>query len=318
MTETVYGKHYSVMKTDVLRVFHEELDGIKGPINLCDFTFGAGGHSVALLEEFPNAHLITFDQDVEAYKNGLELLRKKGLEERVTFINDNFASFNTHMDPGFKIHGALLDAGVSSHQFDTGERGFSFRFEGPLDMRMSPKIKVTARDIVNEASREDLLKILYDYGEEKFAKNIVDTIIERRQQATIETTKDLEDICFHSYPKKLRHGKIHPATKTFQALRIEVNNELGVLKDIIDQVIPCLELGGIFQVISFHSLEDRIVKHEFKGRLKRDLPVSVLTKKPILPSKEEIFENSRSRSAKLRVIKRVKDWPTKNKYARTE
>lgn len=304
------------MKKDVLRVFHEELDSIEGRINLCDFTFGAGGHSVALLEEFPNAHLLAFDQDVEAYKNGVEYLKSRGLESRVTFINDNFVSFGSHVEPEFKVHGALLDAGVSSHQFDTGERGFSFRFEGPLDMRMSPKIKVTAKDIVNEASRDQLLKILYDYGEEKFAKNIVDTIIERRQQREIRTTKDLEDICFHSYPKKLRHGKIHPATKTFQALRIEVNNELGVLTEIIDQVIPRLEVGGIFQVISFHSLEDRIVKHEFKARLKGELPVSILTKKPVLPSEEEIFENSRSRSAKLRVIKRVKDWPKKNKYAK--
>ena len=316
MNDLNYGKHYSVMKTDVLRVFHEELDEREGPIHLCDFTFGAGGHSIALLEEFPNAHLIAFDQDGEAYKNGQELLRSKGLEHRVTFINDNFASFSTHMEPGFKLHGALLDAGVSSHQFDTGERGFSFRFDGPLDMRMSDKIKITAKDIVNNCSREELLKILYEYGEEKFARNIVDTILERREAAAITTTKDMEDICFHSYPKKLRHGKIHPATKTFQALRIEVNNELGVLKDIIDQVIPFLDIDGIFQVISFHSLEDRIVKHEFKGRLNKDLPVKILTKKPILPSKEEIFENSRSRSAKLRVIKRVKDWPTKNKYAK--
>ncbi len=316
MNDLNYGKHYSVMKTDVLRVFHEELDGIEGPINLCDFTFGAGGHSVALLEEFPNAHLVAFDQDGEAYKNGQELLRSKGLEHRVTFINDNFASFSTHMKPDFKLHGALLDAGVSSHQFDTGERGFSFRFEGPLDMRMSDQIKITAKDIVNNCSREELLKLLYEYGEEKFARNIVDTILERRETAPIATTKDMEDICFHSYPKKLRHGKIHPATKTFQALRIEVNNELGVLKEIIDQVIPFLDIDGIFQVISFHSLEDRIVKHEFKGRLSQDLPVKILTKKPILPSKEEIFENSRSRSAKLRIIKRVKDWPTKNKYAK--
>ena len=316
MTELNYGKHYSVMKEDVLKVFHEHLDSKEGPITLCDFTFGAGGHSIALLEEFPNCHLICFDQDGEAYKNGLELLRRKGLEKRVTFINDNFVNFNQHIESGLKLDGALLDAGVSSHQFDTGERGFSFRFEGPLDMRMSDKIKVTAKDIVNECDRDELLKILYEYGEEKFAKNIVDTILERRSQAPILTTKDLEDICFHSYPKKLRHGKIHPATKTFQALRIEVNNELGVLTDIIDQVIPQLEIGGVFQVISFHSLEDRIVKHEFKGRLKGDLPLQILTKKPILPSKEEIFENSRSRSAKLRVIKRVKDWPTKNKYAK--
>lgn len=316
MSEPTYGKHYSVMKKDVLRVFHEELDGIEGQINLCDFTFGAGGHSIALLEEFPCAHLIAFDQDIEAYHNGVNLLKSKGFEDRVTFINANFASFNSHIKVDTKIHGALLDAGVSSHQFDTGERGFSFRFDGPLDMRMSPEIKITAKDIVNDGSREELLKILYEYGEEKCARNIVDTILERRQQSSIETTKDLEDICFHSYPKKLRHGKIHPATKTFQALRIEVNNELGVLTEVINQVIPHLEIGGIFQVISFHSLEDRIVKHEFRARLKEEFPVAILTKKPILPSKDEVFENSRSRSAKLRVIKRVKDWPQKNKYAK--
>jgi len=316
MSEATYGKHYSVMKRDVLHAFHEVLDSIEGKINLCDFTFGAGGHSIALLEEFPQANLIAFDQDIEAFKNGIALLKSKNLENRVTLINDNFSNFSNHIDPEFKVHGALLDAGVSSHQFDTGERGFSFRFDGPLDMRMSPQIRVTAKDIVNEGNREELLKILYDYGEEKFAKNIVDTILERREQKSIETTRDLEDICFHSYPKKLRHGKIHPATKTFQALRIKVNNELGVLSEIIDQVIPHLEVGGVFQVISFHSLEDRIVKHEFKARLKGELPVIILTKKPLTPSDEEIFENSRSRSAKLRMIRRVKDWPKKNKYAK--
>lgn len=311
-----YGEHYSVMKTDILEIFHRELNAFDEEINLCDFTFGAGGHSISLLKEFPKAHLYAFDQDEEAYKNGTKLIEDLGLSERITFINDNFANFDQHVSSEVEIHGALLDAGVSSHQFDTGERGFSFRFEGPLDMRMSENIKLTAKDIVNEYDKESLLKIMYEYGEEKFSRNIVESIIEKRNESPIATTKDLEDICFHSYPKKLRHGKIHPATKTFQALRIEVNNELGVLTDIIDQIVPRLKIDGIFQVISFHSLEDRIVKHEFKDRLTGELPVKILTKKPILPSKEEILENSRSRSAKLRVIKRVKEWPRKNKYAK--
>jgi len=311
---TEYKKHYSVLKKEIIDFF-KDVDLTHHQKNFADLTFGAGGHSLEIVNTFSDANLYSFDQDAEAIKNGRGLVKENSLENRLNLIHSNFSFFKDCI--GEKLFsGALLDAGVSSHQFDEPKRGFSFRFEADLDMRMNQDSELTAYKIVNEYTGEDLERILYDYGEERFTKVIVKNILEKRSAGPIETTKDMEDLCFHSYPKKLRYEGIHPATKTFQALRIEVNNELGVLSDVIDQVIDSLEIGGVFAVISFHSLEDRIVKRSFKKRLEMDLPVQILTKKPILPSEQEIFENSRSRSAKLRVIKRVEEWPSKNKYSR--
>lgn len=310
-----YGKHYSVLKKEIIEYFLISKKESESS-TYSDLTFGAGGHTLAIAESVPGSRIFCFDQDQDAYRNGLAKIKENGLEDRVTLINRNFNSFSDTVCCEHLFAGVLLDAGVSSHQFDTAERGFSFRFDANLDMRMNQESKLTAKKILNEYSEEQLLKLLYEYGEEKLAKNIVKNILEFRRDKEITTTKQLEEICFHSYPKKMRFGKIHPATKTFQALRIEVNDELGVLTEVIDQVIAQLAIGGVFAIISFHSLEDRIVKQAFKNLKNGEIPVEIVTKKPILPSEQEIFENSRSRSAKLRVVKRVKDWPTKNKYPR--
>jgi 16S rRNA (cytosine1402-N4)-methyltransferase len=315
MSDGKYGKHYSVLKKDILDLFKKHSRPDTSSSVYCDLTFGGGGHSCAILEEFPSAYLHAFDQDQEALANGLEKLNSLGYSDRATIHHSNFENFSEVIDSDTQFDGVLLDAGVSSHQFDSGGRGFSFRFEAELDMRMDNNQSIKpASFYINSLDEPELLKILREYGEEKFARNIVTEIMQRRKLGEISTTKQLEDICFHSYPKKLRHGKIHPATKTFQALRIHVNRELEVLTNVIGQVIPQLKVGGLFAVISFHSLEDRIVKHGFKELLNGDLPIEILTKKPVLPSEDEIFENSRSRSAKLRVIKRLEEWPRKNKY----
>jgi 16S rRNA (cytosine1402-N4)-methyltransferase len=310
-----YGKHYSVLKKEIIDFFIKA-DEESVSKNYSDLTFGAGGHTFSIAESIKDSHLYCFDQDQDAYKNGLANVLERGFDNRISLINRNFKDFDQSISRDVSFAGVLLDAGVSSHQFDTAERGFSFRFEADLDMRMNQSSTLTAKKILNEYSEEDLLRLLYEFGEEKLAKNIVRNIVEWRNEKTIETTKDLEDICFHSYPKKMRFGKTHPATKTFQALRIEVNDELGVLSEVIGQVIPYLEIGGVFAIISFHSLEDRIVKQAFKNLKNGDIPIEIVTKKPILPSEQEISENSRSRSAKLRVLKRVKEWPNKNKYPR--
>ncbi len=313
-----YGEHFSVQKEDILNLLKSNFS-LEGEYNFSDLTFGAGGHTLAIAELFPKSHIYSFDQDPDALSNGQKILKENSLEERVTLIDSNFENFSKKIPLNVKLDAVLLDAGVSSHQFDTGERGFSFRFEGPLDMRMNPNAETpNAADILATYSLGELQELFSLYGEEKFSKTIAKNIVEKRTQEPILTTKQLEDICFHSYPKKLRFGKISPATKVFQALRIKVNRELDVLSDVIGQVIPRLNCNGLFMIISFHSLEDRIVKHSFKSWKDDAYPIEVLTKKPILPSSDEIFKNSRSRSAKLRVIKKVNEWPSKNKYAKKE
>lgn len=313
-----YGEHYSVQKKDVLHLLKSNFD-VNDSLTLCDLTFGAGGHTFALASAFPNSKIYSFDQDPDALDNGYKQIKSKSLEKRVELISSNFEQFAEVLPPEIMFDGVLLDAGVSSHQFDTGERGFSFRFDGPLDMRMNPHSgEPSAAEVLANSTVEELQEIFSVYGEEKFSKTIAKNIVEKRNQEPILTTKQLEDICFHSYPKKLRFGKISPATKVFQALRIKVNRELDVLTNVIGQVIPRLNVGGLFMIISFHSLEDRIVKHSFKNWKDDNYPIEVVTKKPILPSPDEIFENSRSRSAKLRVMKRVNEWPSKNKYAKKE
>lgn len=309
-----YKKHYSVMKRDVLDLLHRDFNKDQ-EIHLLDLTFGAGGHSFSFLEDFPNCKVTSFDQDPDALANGRDRIEASEHKNRINLIDSNFCNLENEFEETPLFDGVLLDAGVSSHQFDSGERGFSFRFEGPLDMRMDPSQGTTAADLCNNLRQEELAEIIKTYGEERFSKVIAKNIVARRESSPLTSTKDLEEVCFLSYPKAQRHGKIHPATRTFQALRIEVNKELDVLSDVISQVIPRLKMNGLFMVISFHSLEDRIVKHAFKEWTNDQFPIEILTKKPMLPSSEEIFENSRSRSAKLRVVRRVERWPSKNKYS---
>jgi 16S rRNA (cytosine1402-N4)-methyltransferase len=322
-----YTEHYSVLKKECLDGMYADVEAGNEKLLFADLTFGGGGHSLEIVKRNPNAHLISFDQDPDALKNGRELIKKNGVEDRLHLVDSNFCHFKEVVEGQFKdlleekggFDAVLMDLGVSSHHFDDGSRGFSFRTDAPLDMRMdsdNPNIK-TAHDIVNGYSEDDLVRIFRDFGEEKFSKRIAQKIIERRVKSPIETTMELAELIKDCYPAKLRFGRIHPATKCFQALRIEVNRELGVLSDVIPQVIPLLKINGKILVISFHSLEDRIVKHEFKRFEKEsdEFLCEVVTKKPIVPSEKELEENSRSRSAKLRILKRVKEHKSKNKYA---
>ena len=246
------------------------------------------------------------------------------MSDRIKLINTNFVHFpemiREHSPEVFAaggFQGILLDLGVSSHHFDEATRGFSFRFDGPLDMRMNHESEefMTAAEIVNTYDEKDLKRIFEEYGEEKNARKIAAKIIEERKLKPIETTKELENIVFHCYPKEHRYGKTNPSTRVFQALRLEVNQELEVLSKTIGQLIPLLKIGGRISIISFHSLEDRIVKNVFRdAQANSDYPVLVLTKKPILPTEEEISHNSRSRSAKLRILERIETKKEKNKY----
>ncbi len=312
-----YGAHYSVLKNECLSYLASS-EG-KGRI-FADLTFGAGGHSFAIVNEIENSFLFSCDQDPDAIANGRKNITEAQLDDRLCLIKCNFENFPTEVvkfwekvqerSPSVQMDGILMDLGVSSHQFDAVERGFSFRNEAPLDMRMdyADDNKASAADVVNNYSYEDLEEIIRDYGEERFSRQIAERICETRTKGPIRTTKDLEDIIFHAYPKKLRFGKTHPATKTFQALRIFVNRELEVLEKVLPLLTNMLAPGGVLCVISFHSLEDRIVKHSFKS-LKKEFGLEILTKKPIIPTDEEISENKRSRSAKLRVIRKSMTTP---------
>jgi 16S rRNA (cytosine1402-N4)-methyltransferase len=318
-----YTKHSSVLKKECIDHLAEN-----APANevsyFADLTFGGGGHSFEFLYSNPLFQVRSTDQDPDALRNGEIRIREEKMHDRIKLFNTNFVRFpevskqeclDVYNAGGFQ--GILLDLGVSSHHFDEAGRGFSFRFDGPLDMRMNNKSEafLTAEEIVNTYSEVQLIKIFSEYGEEKYSKKIAVKICEERKLKKIETTKELENIIFHCYPKEHRHGKTNPSTRVFQALRLEVNRELEVLADVITQLIPLLKVGGRLAIISFHSLEDRIVKNLFKeASQSSECPIEILTKKPIVPGEEEIFNNSRSRSAKLRVIERILNKKEKNKY----
>ncbi len=309
-----YKSHYSVMKDDVLEHF-ENRSGL-----YADLTFGAGGHSLAL-SKIPGAQVLSFDQDPDALKNGYQLIKDNNIDN-ITLIDSNFENFEEHADQFLKTHnsegfiGALMDLGVSSHHFDEAIRGFSFRHEAPLDMRMNPRSGQSVAEILNEFDEEDIANIIWEYGEEKLSRKIARVIVHERKVAPIETTTKLAELVRGCYPAAKRFGKIHPATKTFQALRIAVNRELDVLSDTLPRVAKKLVMNGRFAVISFHSLEDRLAKVIFKDfESREELPLYKTSKKPILPSPREIFENSRSRSAKMRLLERIPYKREKNKYA---
>ncbi len=307
-------EHKSVLLEETISNLNIRPDGI-----YVDGTLGGGGHSYHILERLTGkGRLIGIDQDAAAIDAAGERLKKFG--SRVTIVRSNYAQIDEVLKKlGITgVDGILLDLGVSSYQLDTAERGFTYREDVPLDMRMDQRQAVTARNIVNEYSEYDLYRIIRDYGEDKFAKNIARHIAAYRKDKPIETTGELTEIIKAAIPMKVRATGGHPAKKTFQAIRIELNRELEVLENTIDTMIDYLNPGGRLCIITFHSLEDRIVKVKFNQNenpctCPPDFPVCVcgkqsrgkhVTRKPILPTEEEMEENSRSKSAKLRVFQK--------------
>jgi 16S rRNA (cytosine1402-N4)-methyltransferase len=260
-----------------------------------DATVGGGGHSRLILAAAPDVSLVAIDQDEQAI--AAAKLKLSEYSDRVQFWRGNFSAYKS---AGATFDGILADLGVSSVQFDIPERGFSFRHTAPLDMRMNRQQPLTAADIINSWEEAKLADIFFTYGEERLSRRIARRIVEKRP---FQTTTELADTIFHSVPRAYRYGRIHPATRVFQALRIVVNQELSVLETLLKEAPTWLKPGGRLAIISFHSLEDRIVKHAF-----RESPtLTVITKKPIQPTDEEIEGNPRSRSAKLRVAEKVAD-----------
>ncbi len=283
-----------------------------------DGTIGGAGHSIEIVKRLKTGKLIGIDQDINAIKKSREVLREN--LDKVILVQDNYSNIEKIlMDLDIKkVDGILLDIGVSSHQLDEGSRGFSYHQDAPLDMRMNLDKEFSAWDVVNRYSKEDLERIIWDYGEERWAKRIAEFIVIERKNYPINTTLQLVDIIKKAIPKKFRMDS-HPAKKTFQAIRIEVNNELNVLSDTIPKMVRLLNKNGRICIITFHSLEDRIVKNSFNELAKdcicpkefpictcnKEKEIEVITRKPIIPNEEEIRENPRSRSSKLRIGMRV-------------
>ncbi len=305
---TEYKHHYPVMSAEILSYLQKAAQNSSSNL-FADLTFGAGGHAIKILENISDSFLIAFDQDPEAYHHGIDILKKKCLSHRCTFYHKNFEHFNRetkHLPNEF--FGIVADLGVSSHHLDTGERGFSFKKKAYLDMRMNntDPLSKTAAQLLNEWNENQIATVLAQYGEEKFSKKIAKLIIDYRKSGkAITTTTDLENLISHVYSKKTKTTKIHPATQTFQALRIAVNRELEILEKVIPDLISRLAINGVLCIISFQSLEDKIVKKAFKRAGQSSTSLEILTRRPQIPSEKEVFENFRSRSAKLRVIKRV-------------
>lgn len=308
--------HYSVLLNETIENLNIKPDGI-----YVDGTLGGGGHAYQVASRLSEkGRLIGIDQDADAIAAAGERLKEFG--DKITIIRSNYANMKEklHRIGVEKVDGIVLDLGISSFQLDTPERGFTYRDENaPLDMRMDDRQSLTAKDIVNGYSEMDLYRIIRDYGEDKFAKNIAKHIVQERAKKPIETTGELTEIIRASIPMKVQVTGGHPAKRTFQAIRIELNKELEVLQNNLDDMIDLLNPGGRICIITFHSLEDRIVKTNFKRNenpctCPSDFPVcvcgkkskgKVVTRKPILPSEEELEVNSRSKSAKLRVFERV-------------
>lgn len=283
---------------------------------------GGGGHSYHIAEQLSsNGRLIGIDQDADAIAAATK--RLEPFSDRVTIVRNNYCNFEQVLKELSidKVDGIVLDLGVSSYQLDTAERGFTYKTDAPLDMRMDQRQQLTAKDIVNTYSEFDLYRIIRDYGEDRFAKNIARHIVSARQIKPIETTFELNEVIKAAIPMKVRAVGGHPAKKTFQAIRIELNHELDVLEDSIDTMIDHLNDKGRICIITFHSLEDRIVKTRFRNcenpcTCPPDFPVcvcgkkskgKVITRKPIVPSEEELEENKRSKSSKLRVFEKTND-----------
>lgn len=307
-------EHKSVLLDETINGLNIKPDGI-----YVDGTLGGGGHAYEVCTRLgTKGSIIGIDQDAAAIEAADARLKDFG--EKVAIVRSNYCDMKSRLhELGIdKVDGIILDLGVSSYQLDTAERGFSYREDAPLDMRMDTRQKMTARDIVNDYSEMDLYRVIRDYGEDKFAKNIAKHIVAQRGKDPIETTGQLTEIIRGAIPMKYQKKSGHPAKRTFQAIRIELNRELEVLRDTLDDMIELLNPGGRLCIITFHSLEDRIVKSAFKKNenpctCPPDFPVcvcgnvskgSIVTRKPILPSKYEMEANSRSKSAKLRIFER--------------
>lgn len=306
--------HYSVLLEETIEHLNIKPDGI-----YVDGTLGGAGHSHEICSRLSKqGRLIGIDQDGDAITAATK--RLKPFEEQVTVLRDNYCNMKARLQELgiYGVEGIVLDLGVSSYQLDTVGRGFTYRECAPLDMRMDQRQEKTARDILNEYSEQDLFRMIRDYGEERFAKNIARGIVKARSRQAIETTEELNQIIREAIPAKARMNGGHPSKRTYQAIRIELNHELEVLNDSLDDMIDILHPGGRLCVITFHSLEDRVVKTIFKRNenpctCPPDFPVCtcgkkskgrVITRKPIVPQEKELEENKRSKSAKLRVFER--------------
>ena len=305
--------HKSVLLDEVIESLNIKADGY-----YVDGTLGGGGHALEVVKRLKTGKLIGIDQDMDAINAATQ--RLIDYSKSVIIIRDNYVNIENILKKENieKVDGIYIDLGVSSYQLDTAERGFTYRFDAPLDMRMDDRNELRASDIVNEYSESELFHIIRDYGEDRFAKNIAKHIVEYRNKKRIETTFELVDIIKASIPMKMQVTGGHPAKRTFQAIRIELNKELEVLTDSINVMIDLLKPGGRLSVITFHSLEDRIVKQAFKKAeypcvCPKKFPVCVcgnkskgrvITRKAILPGEEELEENSRAKSAKLRVFEK--------------
>lgn len=313
--EEIRFSHVSVLLRECIEALQIKPNGI-----YVDCTTGGGGHSLEIAKRLTDGgRLIAIDRDEDALRAAGK--RLADFADRVTFVHSNYAMLQSVLaDLGIPgVDGVLADLGVSSYQLDTAERGFSYMQDAPLDMRMDREQPLRAYDVVNTYSEEELRRILYDFGEEKFARNIAANIVKKRSERTIETTLELAELVKASMPKTAREGGHHPAKRTFQAIRIEVNSELSSIPPALDAAVHALNPGGRIAVITFHSLEDRLVKQKFAAlssgcTCPREFPVCVcgkkpvvrvITKKPVTAGEDELEVNPRSRSAKLRVAEKI-------------
>ena len=314
MPEEIVFSHRSVLLDECIEALNIKEDGI-----YVDGTAGGGGHSFEIAKRLTTGTLIAVDQDADAIEAAGKRLAP--FADRVKIVRDNFSNLaSVCASLGIsKIDGLLLDLGVSSYQLDTADRGFSYMSDAPLDMRMDKRAALDAFRVVNEYSEAELKRIIWEYGEERFSGRIAAKIVSQRAEQPIYTTGELVQLIKSAIPAGMREGGSHPAKRTFQAIRIEVNKELNVIAPAIDSAVNLLDEGGRIAIITFHSLEDRIVKETFAAKASgctcpRDFPVCVcgkkpqlrvITRKPILPSEDELSENHRSHSAKLRVAEKI-------------
>jgi len=305
--------HYSIMKEEVCSFLAPEEDGQL----LIDCTMGEGGHSKEFLTRYPSLNVIGLDADEKIQEIARERLAPFG--DRVRFVHTWFDRyFDSYGEPR-RPDRILIDLGISMFHYERSGRGFTFRKDEPLDMRLDPGNPLSAEKIINTYSESDLADVIYKYGEERYSRRIASAIVRKREEAPVVTAAELADVVYHAVPGNYRHGRIHPATRTFQAVRIEVNGELDRLQRVLEGAVRNLAVGGRIGIITFHSLEDRLVKHFFKD-LNRDCIcppeqprctcggariLDILTRKPVVPTEEEVRENSPSRSAKFRVARKV-------------